>query len=142
MTSAYRVREVDGDDEEATLASLHHRTLGPEVPHGDYGDGFWWLAYFEGHPVAFAGVSESIYDDNMGYFSRVGVLRAHRGNSLQLRLMRALEAKSRRVGWATIVTDTTNTIHSANNIRTAGYRLYEPGIPWAFPNTLYWKKDL
>lgn len=139
---AYRIREVDGDYEADTLASLHHRTFGPEVPHGDYGDGFWWLAYFEDAPIAFAGVCESAYDDNMGYFSRVGVLKQHRGNSLQQRLMRTLETKSRRVGWKRVVTDTTNTIHSSNNIIAAGYRLYSPRHPWAFPNTLYWKKDL
>lgn len=137
----YRIREVDGDDEADTLATLHHRTFEPSVSHGDYGDGFWWLAYFEDHPVAFAGVSESDHD-GVGYFSRVGVLRAHRGNSLQLRLMRAIETKARRQGWSSIITDTTNSLDSANNILAAGYRLYEPNVAYAFPNTLYWRKNL
>lgn len=138
----YRIREVDGDDEFDTLTTLHHRTFGPGVPQGDYGDGFWWLAYLGDDSIAFAGVCESIYDEDTGYFSRVGVLIGHRGNRLQLRLMRALEAKARRQGWKTIVTDTTNTTHSSNNILLAGYRLYTPCHPWAYPNTLYWRKDL
>jgi GNAT superfamily N-acetyltransferase len=140
--SAYRIREVDGDDEVEALTSLHLRTFDPTVPHGDYDDGFWWLAYFEDEPIAFAGVCESDADQDIGYFSRVGVLKQHRGNQLQRRLMRALETKSRKVGWQQIVTDTTNTDHSANNIVAAGYRLYTPRHPWAFSNTLYWKKDL
>jgi GNAT superfamily N-acetyltransferase len=141
----YRIREVDGDDEADTLATLHLRTFGSNAPHGDYGDGYWWIAYLDGDPVAFAGCGESILDDGIGYFSRVGVLRGHRGNKIQRRLMRCFESKARRVGWKTIVTDTTittDTIHSANNILAAGYRLYHPTHPWAFSHTLYWKKDL
>lgn len=140
--SAYRIREVDGDDEADTLTSLHHRTFGPDEPQGDYGDGFWWIAYFGGDPIAFAGVCESIVDYDVGYFSRVGVLRQHRGNALQRRLMRALEAKARRQGWTRIVTDTHDRPFSANNIMDAGYRLYTPPHPWGYPNTLYWIKDL
>lgn len=121
---------------------MHHRTFGPGEPQGDYGDGYWWLVYFEDHPVAFAGVCESNRDYDVGYFSRVGVLKEHRGNDLQLRLMRALETKARKVGWTRIVTDTHERPYSANNIITAGYRLYTPTYPWGFPNTLYWQKDL
>lgn len=139
----YRIREVDGDDEVEILSLLHHQTFTPSVPHGDYGDGFWWIAYFDGDPVAYAGIIESAYDDDdVGYFSRVGVLPQHRGNGLQRRLMRAFEAKARKLGWSRMVTDTTDTTHSANNILAAGYRLYSPRHPWAFQNTLYWTKDL
>lgn len=141
-TSAYRIREVDGDDEEETLAGLHTRTFDASCPHGDYGDGFWWLAFFEDAPVAFGGICESTLSSDYGYFSRVGVLRAHRGNALQLRLMRAMDAKARRQGWTKMITDTTNTNWSANNIITAGYRLWDPPKLYAFPNTLYWIKDL
>ena len=140
--SAYRIREVDGDDEADELTSLHLQTFGDHEPMADFGEGYWWLAYFEGHPIAFAGVGESILDDGIGYFSRVGVLSKHRGNGLQTRLMRALESKARRVGWKRIVTDTHNRPYSANNIIAAGYKLYTPTYPWSFPNSLYWTKDI
>jgi phage terminase large subunit len=36
--------------------------------------------------------------------------------------------------------DTTDNLASANNFIRAGYRLYQPQNPWAWPNTLYWRK--
>jgi phage terminase large subunit len=36
--------------------------------------------------------------------------------------------------------DTTDNVASANNFIRAGYRLYRPQHPWAWPNTLYWRK--
>ena len=55
-------------------------------------------------------------------------------NKLQLRLMRALEAQAWRNGWDAVVSDTTDNFRSANNFIRAGYRLYEPQIPWAWPH--------
>ena len=87
----YRIREVDAHDDEIadTLADLHRLTFfdGAAIPEFDWGH--WWLAYFERMPVAFAGVVPSTRAYNAGYFSRVGVLKKHSGNGLQLRLMRA-----------------------------------------------------
>ena len=91
---------------------------------------------------AFAGVVPSTRAVNAGYFCRVGVLRKHCGNALQLRLMRALEWRARRNGWGWIVSDTTDNLASANNFIRAGYRLYRPPDPWAWPNTLYWRKSI
>jgi hypothetical protein len=54
--------------------------------------------------------------------------------------MRAMEARARHNGWACIISDTTDNIASANNSIRAGYRLYQPQIPWAWPHTLYWRK--
>jgi hypothetical protein len=115
----YRIREVDGHDEEIadTLADLHRLTF-------------------------FAGVVASTHHYNAGYFCRVGVLKKHCGNALQLRLMRALESRSRHNGWCCIVSDTTDNLASANNFIRAGYRLYQPQHPWAWPNTLYWRKSI
>jgi hypothetical protein len=64
------------------------------------------------------------------------------GNGLQLRLMRALESRARRNGWSSVVSDTTNNLVSANNFIRAGYWLYQPHTPWAWPNTLYWRKPI
>jgi hypothetical protein len=63
-------------------------------------------------------------------------------NGLQLRLMRALESRARHNGWSCIVSDTTDNLASANNFIRAGYRLYQPQHPWAWPNTLYWRKSI
>jgi hypothetical protein len=91
-------------------------------------------------PVAFAGIVPSTHIRNAGYFCRVGVLRKHWGGGLQLRLMRALEARARFNGWCSVISDTTDNVSSANNFIRAGYRLYQPQVPWAWPNTLYWRK--
>ena len=140
----YRIREVDGHDEEIadTLADLHRLTFfnGASIPEFD--QGHWWLAFHATMPVGFAGIVASSRAYNAGYFCRVGVLKKHCGNALQLRLMRALESRARRNGWCCIVSDTTGNLVSANNFIRAGYRLYQPQYPWAWPNTLYWRKSL
>jgi GNAT superfamily N-acetyltransferase len=138
----YRIREVDTDDDEITdmLADLHSQTFLDGAPIPEFDRGYWWLAYHEADPVAFAGIVPSTYVRNAGYFARVGVLKKHVGRRLQLRLMRAVEARARRVGWSDVISDTTGNLVSANNFIRAGYRLYQPPCPWAYAETLYWRK--
>lgn len=138
----YRIREVDTQDDDVadTLAELHRLTFFDTAPVPKFDHGHWWLALHEAGPVAFAGVIPSTHVRNAGYFCRVGVLRPHFGRRLQLRLMRALEMRARLNGWCSVVSDTTDNLPSANNFIHAGYRLYQPRIPWAWPNTLYWRK--
>lgn len=140
----YRVREVDGYDDAIAdaLTDLHRLTFfdGASIP--EFGWGYWWLAYLEAIPVAFAGVVPSTRAYNAGYICRVGVLKKHWGNRLQLRLMRAAESRARHRGWSCVVSDTTDNLASANNFIRAGYRLYRPQYPWAWPNTLYWRKSI
>ena len=140
----YRIREVDGSDDELadTLAELHRLTFFDGAPIPDFDHGHWWLALHETIPVAFAGVVPSTHDHNAGYLCRVGVLPEHCGNALQLRLMRALESRARRIGWSSVVSDTTENPASANNFIRAGYRLYRPASPWGYPTTLYWRKPM
>ncbi|KYG98456.1 GNAT family N-acetyltransferase [Bradyrhizobium sp. DOA1] len=140
----YRIRTVDADDDETAeiLGDLHRLTFFNGAAMPQFGLGTWWLAYHDDDPVAFAGVVPSTHARNSGYFCRVGVLQRHRGRGLQLRLMRAIEAQGRRLGWNSIVSDTTDNPASANNFIEAGYRLYEPEAPWAWSHTLYWRKRL
>ena len=56
--------------------------------------------------------------------------------------MRAVEARARLNSWFSVISDTTDNMHSANNFIRAGYRLFSPRHPWAWPNTLYWRKDV
>jgi GNAT superfamily N-acetyltransferase len=138
----YRIREVDGQDDDIAevLTELHGLTFfgGARVPEFDFGH--WWLAFCEGAPIGFAGLVESTHAENAGYFCRVGVLRAHWGRQLQLRLMRAVEGRARGNGWTAVVSDTTDNVASANNFIRSGYHLYRPRCPWGWPHTLYWRK--
>jgi GNAT superfamily N-acetyltransferase len=142
QVNSYRIREVDGQDEEVveTLTELHRLTFFDSARFPEFDRGHWWLASRETSPVAFAGVVPSTHACSAGYFARVGVLRKHWGRGLQLRLMRAMELRVRRNGWSWVVSDTTDNVASANNFIRAGYRLYRPQDPWAWPNTLYWRK--
>lgn len=140
----YRIRAVDGHEDEIadTLADLHRLTFFDSASIPEFDRGQWWLAYHGTVAVAFAGVVSSTHACNAGYFCRVGVLRRHCANALQLRLMRALESRARHNGWTSIVSDTTDNLASANNFIRAGYRLYQPQYPWGWPNTLYWRKPI
>ncbi len=138
----YRIREVDGHNEEVAevLAELHRLTFLGSAPMPTFGHGYWWLALRGRDPVAFAGLIPSTRALNAGYFCRVGVRRRHWGRSLQLRFMRAAEKRARCHGWDCIISDTTENVVSANNFIKAGYELYQPRAPWAWTNTLYWRK--
>jgi hypothetical protein len=140
----YRIRAVDSQDEDVAdaLAEIHRLTFFDAATVPNFEQGHWWLAYRRGVPVGFAGVISSTHARNAGYFSRVGVLRSHCGNGLQLRFMRAVEAQVRRNGWTAVVSDTTDNLASANNFIKGGYRLYRPNDPWAWPHTLYWRKRI
>jgi GNAT superfamily N-acetyltransferase len=142
--SMYRIREVDAQNDEIvdTLADLHHHTFFGSAPITPFEWGNWWIVFQDHLPVAFAGLVSSTHATNAGYCCRVGVLQKHRGHALQLRLMRALEMRARQNGWHWIVSDTTENIASANNFIRAGYRLYQPQRPWAWPHTLYWRKRI
>ncbi len=140
----YRIRAVDSDDDEVAeiLRDLHQWTFFGTAAVPQFGSGSWWLAHSGAKAVAFAGVVPSTHAPNSGYLCRVGVLQEHQGRGLQRRLMRAVEVQARRIGWESIVSDTTDNRISANNFIRTGYRLYEPEVPWGWRNTLYWRKRL
>lgn len=145
---SYTIREVDAaDDEIAEIIHDFNRAAEPTFPnlkeHELEGvNCYWWLAYHEGEPVAFSGLVPSRLYKNAGYLKRSGVVPEHRGNGLQLRFFRVREAKARKVGWEMIVSETTETVYSANNFIRAGYQLFEPSERWAFNHSLYWRKFL
>lgn len=134
-----RIREVDGSDDEIAehLSALHTLTFLGDAPRVETDQGHWWLVYDGDNPVAFAGLTKSTYRSACGYLKRSGVLHSHRGRGLQRRLLRVREARARRNGWTMIVTDTTENVHSSNNLIASGYRLFLPPHPWGFQNSLY-----
>lgn len=140
---AYRIKEVDSDDEDikGTLGALHTLTFGTGDPVPEF-YGNWWIVYYKGDPVAFAGIVPSTIGDGVGYLKRSGVLPDHRGRGLQRRLLRVRERHAVSNGWHRVVTDTTDNVPSANNMIRAGYRLFDPKPRWAFEHSLYWTKNL
>jgi GNAT superfamily N-acetyltransferase len=138
----YRIREVDGSDAAIWLEieSLHDLIFWRDAPPIDPEHGHWWIAKLGRKAVGFAGLIESSHCPDMGCLVRVGVLPAHRGNGLQRRFMRAIEARAKQDGWSGIVADTRDAL-SANNFARAGYRIFEPERRWAFLDSIYWRKE-
>lgn len=143
--SEYRIREVDGFDADVAheIEALHSLTFWKDAPDIDPEAGHWWFAYHNKAPVAFAGVVPSTWFQNLGYFHRVGVLPEHRGKGLQVRLMRTMEARARKIGWDGIVSDTTAwNAASANSFIKMGYRVFTPTFRWSYHDAIYWCKRL
>ncbi|CCD84434.1 conserved protein of unknown function [Bradyrhizobium sp. ORS 285] len=138
----FRIREVDACEPDVvdTLKDLHARIFLDRAPLPDFDVGHWWMASELGRPTAFAGLVPSVLGGGIGYLSRVGVLRECCGHGLQRRMMRAIEQRARRSDLCCIVSDTTSNIISANNFIRCGYVLFEPAQPWAWGNSLYWRK--
>jgi GNAT superfamily N-acetyltransferase len=130
----YRIREVDGQDEEITeiLTELHRLTFfdGAPIPAFDWGH--WWLAYCERTAIAFAGVVPSTHVRRAGYIHRVGVLAEHRGRGLQLRLMRAMEVRAGRQAWSCVVSDTPATLPRPTTLSGPAIGCTSPDIPGPF----------
>lgn len=119
-----------------------HKECFPENDRLPTLTGYWWIVYHEGEPVGFAAMQPSSNWEKTGYLYRSGVLPDHRGKGLQKRLIKTREKKARELGWHTMVSDTTGTVYSANNLIKAGYLLFDPPHPWGFKNTNYWYKRL
>jgi GNAT superfamily N-acetyltransferase len=145
--STYRIKEVDAThgDIADTLRELNGtQPQWPKLsnPELDGEDCYWWMAFLDKDVVGFAGIVPSLYTPCSGYFKRVLVLPGHQGHGLQMRFMRTLERKAKAIGWEQIVSETTDTIYSANNFIRCGYHIYDPKPRWAFQNSIYWRKYL
>lgn len=139
----YSLAAVRGDDDTTgrVLRDLHERVFEDTAPQIMPHVGHWWIAWLGDVAAGFAGM-EPEPDGVTGYLTRSGVLPEHRGHKLQVRLIRAREAKARELALTRMVSDTTGNIPSANSLIRAGYRLYEPVKRWAYDDSLYWQKQL
>lgn len=136
-----RIRLVCGIENEDILTELHQECFdGDSLP--DFDQEYWWLAYDDKEPIAFAGMHKSRSWHNVGYMCRVGVLPEYRGNGLQKRLIRTRLAHAKRHGWVAVITDTYDNPPSSNSLISCGFKLYNPENPWSFKNALYWIKRL
>ena len=73
---------------------------------------------------------------------RAGVMPDYRGNGLHRRMISIRTRWAKKQGYATVVSDTTDNLPSANNLMTCGFRLYIPKIIYGPSRALYWKLDL
>jgi GNAT superfamily N-acetyltransferase len=139
-----RITAVDATDEKtaALLKYLQLDTLDGS-PLYDTSYGHWWIAYDGELPVAFAGVCQSYRWADTGYLCRAGVIRSHRGQGIQRRLVRVRELKGKRLGWNWLVTDTAPwNMPSANSLIGCGFRMFRPSRPWGIEGALYWRKRI
>jgi GNAT superfamily N-acetyltransferase len=103
-------------------------------------DSYWFVAYSEtGEAAGFAGLVPSSRWSDCMYMCRAGVIRAHRGQGLQKRLIRQRLKTAKKLGMNWVVTDTNYNTPSANNLIATGFKLFEPKKPWGFETALYWK---
>jgi GNAT superfamily N-acetyltransferase len=142
----YRIRRA-AEDEEATCEALFVRffpgCLAPSPAS------VWWVGVDAADEiVAFA--SARIIDDGSCIFNSCGVLREHRGQGLQRRLIRARVSWARRQGCPFAVTYTAaDNAASANSLIACGFRQLELDKPWfescahcESAGFVYWRRGL
>jgi GNAT superfamily N-acetyltransferase len=141
----YQIHEVDGTAHAETIHrfnSLAPKTF-PLLKSHHLENGYWWLAYLEGVPVAFAGMVPFDPFPNIGYLKRCYVLPDHHGHGLQFRMMVTRELKARQLGWTHLVSECGGDNRwSANNFRRAGFDPCEPEQRWGEPGSMYWVKAI
>lgn len=140
----FTVKQVDlrVQANQTVLLYLQKKCLPSDVPY-DTTSGHWWIAYTETDiPVGFAGLTRSKNWYDCGYLCRAGVLEAYTGHGLQRKLIAVRERKARSLNWNWLITDTTANPASSNSLINAGFKLYEPSMPWGYKNSLYWRKNI
>lgn len=101
---------------------------------------FWWFVYDnKDRVVGYAGL-RYLDDERYGYFSRAGILRAHRGKGLHKRLISTRIKMVKRLGGDGVITYVaTHNNASMNSLVGKGFRAYTPERCWAGPDFLYLK---
>ena len=138
------IRVVQVDQNKPAIAHLLNHLQGT-ILEGDVPcelNGWWWIAYDDALPIGFAGVMQSNRWTDTGYLCRSGVLPSHRGRGIQKRLIRAREAKARKLKWRWLITDTYKNPASSNSLIRQGYQIFTPSAPWGFDSAIYWRKAL
>jgi hypothetical protein len=100
-----------------------------------------WILWHGKDPVGFCMMSET--NDDYVFHSRAGITSGHRGNNLQVRMLRVRERYARSRGFKKAITYTKiDNIVSNHNLQKAGYWLYLPQYRYADKDCLYWIKNL
>jgi len=137
------IRNVDPSKKAiaTTLKYLQKKCLPYDEPY-DVSKGWWWVAYDQGKPVAFAGLVRSSSWSDCGYLCRAGVLSLYRGKGIQKKLIAVRTKKAKKIGYKWLISDTRDNHPSANSLAKAGFRMFTPTNPWGYNDTLYWRKRL
>lgn len=141
--SDYFIKLVDTDKAAfvGVLANLHDSTFGGDCPFPSM-EGWWWLVEYQTRYVGFAGLHKASTIDDAGYLIRSGITSDHRGNGLQVQLIKVREKMARKQGMKYLISDTRDNVYSANNLIKCGYKQYKPDEPWGYEDTIYWRKKL
>jgi len=141
LMANYTIAKVDGETEEETILAIHRVCFPNATPYPVDGV-YWWLARDpKGAPAAMAGLTVGTREGG-AYLCRSGVLPAHRGQGLQVKLIKRRLALANAFDLNYVVTDTIDNPVSANHLIDCGFRLYHPITPWAHDGSLYWRKEL
>jgi GNAT superfamily N-acetyltransferase len=127
----YVIREVDGETNADILHRLNRMApeTFPELSDQHLENGFWWIAYLEQEPVAFAGLVDMDPFPNVGYLKRAYVIPDHRGHGLQGGFRAMRESKVRAIGWTHLVSECgAENRASARNFERAGFLLFWPPV--------------
>jgi RimJ/RimL family protein N-acetyltransferase len=104
-------------------------------------DGVWWLVWRGSEAVAFTGIKESTVYPGNGYIALQGVVPKHRGQQLQLRMIRVAQRYAQSQGWAELITETIHdNARSGNTMIRAGFKMFAPVHPWNNAPVCYWRK--
>lgn len=104
----------------------------------------WFVGFEDGKAVCYASVKLLTgLDAGTAYLARCGVLKSHRGQGLQRRLIKAREAEAKAQGAKVILSYTASwNAHSMNSLFSCGYRAYVPETKWGSEDAVYFKKRL
>lgn len=142
----YRIREVAGEERSYVVdidRKLFQKRSPQDSPGPDITTGHWWIVEDETKAiVGYAGMVPNSGDPAQVYLCRSGVLREHRGNGLQKRLIKKRLDKARQLGFTEAVSDTFSNPWSGNSLISCGFRLFRPEYPWSYKGACYWKRQL
>jgi GNAT superfamily N-acetyltransferase len=136
--SRYRLERVQ--DTSRDLAWLDAECFPEDAPYPKLGADWWAIRCTGAGLVAFGGL-RYWPADHAGFLCRSGVLRDHRGQGLQRRLIRARVRHAQKAGWRGVYTYTAPwNCASANNLITEGFRTFEPvsRTRWGGEGMVYW----
>lgn len=105
----------------------------------------WWIVWQGKDAVGYAGLRPCQASCNAGvaFLNRVGVLKDHRGQGLQKRLIRVREAAARALGMEEVVTYCMSWNYaSVNSLVACGYRFYGPATKYGGADAVYLRKVL
>lgn len=113
-------------------------SIGPKIK-----DTFWWLVYDDKNEVVGYAGMRYVAEEKYGYYSRAGILAAHRKQGLHKRLIATRMRLVKQLGGTHIYTYVAKFNHaSVNALVGRGFRLYTPNVRWAGPEFLYLQLEL